>query len=305
MRNAICVLLLCGSVAVASGQIRITATRQLDLPAGQQWLAPRFAPDGLSIFLTTNGYTGIYRYVTATGELQTVTDESGAGFGFALSKDGNRLAYRRTKYGQTAFDRTQEIVDVDLRRQTRVQQAAGDNLGTPVFLRETIVYSRGVETADIPEPDGTAQSAVLLGIEETKIAVVLNGRKVLLDPFGDGSYIWPSLSPDASKLVAYEMSRGTFVCDLSGTVQALLGRHDAPVWTRDGRWIIGVDEKDDGHRMLGADLFALAVDGSATLRLTDSPAIELNPSCSPSGNTIVCNTADGKILLLNYEEVFR
>jgi len=305
MRATFCILLLCGSAAVASGQIRITATRQLDLPAGQQWLAPRFAPDGLSIFVTTNGYTGIYRYITATGELQTVTDEPGAGFGFALSKDGNRLAYRRTTYGRTAFNRTQEIVDVDLRGHTHVQEAAGDNLSTPVFLREKILYSRGVETANIPEADGTEQSPVLLGIEETKIALIVNGRKVLLDPFGDGSYIWPSLSPDGSKLVAYEMARGTFVCDLAGKLQARLGRHDAPVWTGDGRWIIGVEEKDDGHRMLGADLFALAVDGSQTIRLTDSPAIELNPSCSPSGNTIVCNTADGKILLLTYEEVLR
>ena len=305
MRKAICFLLLCGSVAVASGQIRITATRRLDLPAGRQWLAPRFAPDGLSIFLTTNGYTGIYRYVTATGEFQTVTDEAGAGFGFALSKDGNRLAYRRTTYGRTAFERTQEIVEVDLRNQSHVQRGAGDNLSAPVFLRENIVYSRGAETSGIPEPDGAVQSPVLLGIEETKIALIVNGRKTLLDPFKDGSYIWPSLSPDGSKLVAYEMARGMFVCDLTGRIEARLGRRDAPVWTRDGRWIIGVEEKDDGHRMLGADLFALAVDGTRTVRLTDSPAIELNPSCSPSGNSIVCNTADGKILLLTYEEVLR
>jgi Tol biopolymer transport system component len=300
-----CILLLCGSVAIASGQIRITATRQLDLPAGQQWLAPRFAPDGLSIFLTTNGYTGIYRYVTATGEFRTVTDEPGAGFGFAVSDDGNRLAYRRTTYGRTAFERTQEIVDVDLRRQTHVQTAAGGNLSTPVFFHEMILYSRGDETASIPQADGAVQSAVLLGIEETKIAIVVNGRKVLLDPFGDGSYIWPSLSPDGSRVVAYEMARGTFVCDLTGKVQARLGRRDAPVWTKDGRWIIGVEEKGDGHRLLGADLFAVAVDGSKTVRLTDSQAIELNPSCSPSANTILCNTADGKILLLNYEEALR
>ena len=305
MRNMMCILLLCGSVTLASGQIRITATRQLDLPSGQQWLAPRFAPDGLSIFLTTNGYTGIYRYITATGELQTVTDDAGAGFGFALSKDGNRLAYRRTTYGRTAFERTQEIVEVDLRNQSRVQRGAGDNLSAPVFLRESIVYSRGAETSGIPEPDGVVQSTVLLGIEETKIALLVNGRKTLLDPFKDGSYIWPSLSPDGSKLVAYEMARGTFVCDLTGRIEARLGRHDAPVWTRDGRWIIGVEEKDDGHQILGAELFALSVDGSRTIRLTDSPAIELNPSCSPSLNTILCNTADGKILLLTYEEVVR
>jgi len=305
MRNTMCMLLLCGSVALASGQIRITETRQLDLPSGQQWLAPRFAPDGLSVFLTTNGYTGIYRYVTATGELQTVTDEPGAGFGFAVSNDGNRLAYRRTTYGRTAFDRTQEIVDVDLRHQTRVQQAAGENLSTPVFDHETILYSKGTETVNIPQAYGAVQAGVLLGIEETKIALVVNGRKILLDPFKDGSYIWPSLSPDGSKLVAYEMARGTFVCDLTGKLEARLGRRDAPVWTRDGRWIICVEEKGDGHQILGADLFALARDGSRVVRLTDSPAIELNPSCSPSSNTILCNTADGKILLLQYEEVLR
>jgi Tol biopolymer transport system component len=142
-----------------------------------------------------------------------------------------------------------------------------------------------------------------LGIEETKIALTVKGKKVTLDPFGQGSYIWPSLSPDKQFLVAYEIDRGAFVCDLTGKVISTFGRRDAPTWTRSGRWIVYMEDKDDGHRLLSSDLFAVTRDGSSTVQLTSTAALmELDPHCSPTENKIVCSTSDGSILLLEYEE---
>jgi Tol biopolymer transport system component len=102
------------------------------------------------------------------------------------------------------------------------------------------------------------------------------------------------------------MSRGAFVCDLTGNVKAMLGRRSAPEWTRDGAWIVFMDDRDDGHRILSSDLYALRPDGSEVTRLTDDDSvIEMYPHCSPSDNLIVFNSLEGNVYLLRYEEESR
>ena len=101
------------------------------------------------------------------------------------------------------------------------------------------------------------------------------------------------------------MARGAFVCDLAGKGLVRLGRIDAPAWTHNGAWIISMHEKNDGHVITGADLYATTPDGSRKIQLTNSPVVKLAPSCSPVDNRILCATADGTILVLTYEEASR
>ncbi len=45
--------------------------------------------------------------------------------------------------------------------------------------------------------------------------------------------------------------------------------------------------EDDGHSITASDLYAARADGSASVRLTDTPdALEMNPSWSPEGSRI-------------------
>jgi Tol biopolymer transport system component len=144
----------------------------------------------------------------------------------------------------------------------------------------------------------------VLGVEDTKIVLIRNGAKTLFDPLGNGSYIWPSLSPDRTRVLAYEMAHGAFVCDLQGSAVVQLGKRDAPVWTRDGRWIVYMEDKDDGQRVVSSDLFCISADGKRTAQLTNTAGrMEMHPQCSPTGDKIVCSTMDGEIYVLSYKEV--
>jgi Tol biopolymer transport system component len=99
------------------------------------------------------------------------------------------------------------------------------------------------------------------------------------------------------------MNRGTFVCDRSGTVLARIGLRDAPVWTRDGKWIIYMNDRDDGERMLSSDIYCVTPDGTRTIRLTATPDVmEMNPQCSPTEDRIVCDSPDGDIYMITYAE---
>jgi Tol biopolymer transport system component len=299
MRYLIAVL-LAGLCVPASGQLRLVSTDRLPLPVGRVWSAPHFSPDGTSIFLTTAGYRGIWQFTPATQSLRQICDDAGAGFGFTVSPDGGKVAYRRTLEGLPAHRRVQEAVALDLRSGEQVVMVSGNDIPAPVYAGGQVLCST---TADLKNtlPVSGATTAVL-GVEETKIAAVVNGVPVRLDPFQGGSYIWPSLSPDGTRLVAYEMSRGTFVADLHGTVLAQFGRRDAPVWTRSGRWLVYMNEKDDGHQITGSDIFCVSPDGKTTIRLTDTPAIELLPACSPVDDRILVCTPAGEVLVLRYEE---
>ena len=291
--------------ATATSQVTIVSTQRLALPAGRHWSAPRFSPDGQSIFLTTSGYSGIWQFRPESGSLQQITDEPGAGYGYSVSGDGMHIAYRRTSFGTSVFDRTQEIVDVDLRTLRSTSVARGRNLSVPVYRPNGVVYQE-MEANDLAAAGASSRSRpVVLGVDKTKIVLLVNGSKQLFDPYGDGSYIWPKMSPDGTRLVAYEMKRGTFVCTLDGKVTAELGKLDGAVWTRNGEWIVYMVDRDDGHAITASDLYCVTPDGVRTLQLTSTPAIELTPDCSPTDNLIVCSTLNGEIHLMRYEEVER
>jgi Tol biopolymer transport system component len=302
VKRALLVLLF---LPVLSGsglaQLSVIGIEELDLDSSVEWSMPRFSPDGNSVYVTTTYFNGIWRYDLRTRAVLEIASDPGSGFGFSLSPDGRKVAYRRTFVDTAAHARVQEVVVKDLTDGTISVLESGPRLSTPLFADQEVVYTAD---RDLRSSDEAIEPGVrILGIERTKIALLKDGVKVLLDPLGTGSYIWPSLSPDGTMMVAFDMSRGAFVCDLSGSVKAMLGRRSAPEWMRDGKWIVFMDDKDDGHMILSSDLYAIRPDGTDSTRLTDDDSvIEMYPHCSPVDNLIVYSSLKGSVYLLRYEE---
>jgi len=285
--------------ASALSQPAIKSSTVLPLPDDRQWLSPRFSRDGSAIYLTTAGYNGIWRYDIEENQLRELTRDPGAGYGFSFSNDGKTLAYRRTLVHENSIERTQEIVRLNVETGERHVIASGPTLSTPTILGTEIVYSFGDSIVGVNRIG--ANEKTLAGIEKTKIAVLENGTMKILDPIPNGSYIWPGLSPDGKSLAAFEISRGLFVSDSDGKNLRFLGRYNAPAWTHDGKWVVMMNDKDDGHQLISSDLVAVSVNGGEMTPLTSSnDIIEIYPQCSPVDNRIVCGTADGHIILLTY-----
>jgi Tol biopolymer transport system component len=296
-RKGLCLLISLVS-ATTWAQPRITSVTTATT-GEQRWGFARFAPDGKRILYTTLAYDGIWEYTIATRATRQITADAGSGYQFAVSPDGRSLAYRRTVPGKTWRDRRQEVVSVNLTTKKTTVLGSGRSLSTPVYDGTSPAF---IQSGAVFNPAPSKNRTVVLGIDNGKVQLLVNGQRKELDPFNGGSYIWPSLSPDRKTLLAYDMDRGAFVSDLSGNVLAKLGGMDAPVWTRDGAWIISFDEVNDGHAITGSDLHAIKPDGSGKVALTATPdVVELYPSASPAENMIVCHTLDGKILLMTYE----
>ncbi|MBI2619092.1 MAG: PD40 domain-containing protein [Ignavibacteriales bacterium] len=289
------------SAGVASAQPLVLSVEELPLGSERAWQNPRFSPNGTSVFYTSPSFEGIWEYSLESKSTRQITSDPHSGYGYSISPDGRTIAYRRTII-QPSRRRTQEIIVKDLRDHSATVVDSGPNLSTPAFTDRRLSYTKGEQTRELSLSLQGSEIEVL-GIENTKIALLKGNTKVLLDPFGKGSYIWPSLSPDKTQIVAYEMERGTFVADIEGTVLATLGRRNAPSWTFDGKWIVYMDDRDDGHQILESDIRYVSADGTKSGRLTETAdVIELNPQCSPTDPKIVYHTLDGRIFLLTYSE---
>ena len=295
--------LLIAAANFSFAQPRITNVEKLPLDSTHTWAAPRFSPDGARIYFTQANFDGIWEYTPSSRLVRTITTDSKSGYGFAFSADNNSIAYRRAVQGG-GRRRSYEIITQNLSSGSAAVRARGTGLSVPAFAQSELVYASGKQTNNMGKVSTTSVS--ILGIENTKIALLRNGRKEILDPMGNGNYIWPALSPDGTLLVAYEMDHGAFISDLNGHLIVKLGRRDAPAWTRDGKWIVYMNDRDDGDKLQSSDLKAVSSDGTSTVVLTETPDVmEMYPDCSPTDDRIVCASAEGSIYVLSYTEEAR
>jgi Tol biopolymer transport system component len=72
-----------------------------------------------------------------------------------------------------------------------------------------------------------------------------------------------------------------------------LGEGERPSFAPDGRHIVYMIARDDGHNLTASDLFIIATDGSGKVNLTGSDGpLEINPAWSPRGDAILYERYD-------------
>jgi Tol biopolymer transport system component len=290
-------LLFCGNIAFS--QLRVVSIEKVNLPKNISSYNPKFAPDGKSIFFSNTSYAGIWRYNIDEKTTQEITTDGVTGFGFEINKAGNKIAYRKTTF--EGVERKQEIIEQDLDNYSTTVLGTARNISTPVYFNEKIITSENV--AELRNVQAFSEEVALLGIENTKIAILKNGKKEIIDPLEDGNYIWPSLSPDGKTILAVSVGQGAFLCTTDGNViQRFAGRKNAPAFTHDGKWIVYMVDTDDGHEILNSDIYAVSVDGQTTIQLTSDNKINMNPAPSTTENKIAFSTLDGELFILSYEE---
>jgi len=305
MRSAIA-LVLCLLPLLSPAQLKLVKVETLPLGKSRSWSQPRWSPDGKTIYYTASDLDGIWGYSTPGGKTVQITSDRGSGYGFTISPDGARIAWRRTLSGALPGERLQETVVGNVAGGGSTVLSSGKSVSLPSFVRSDLVYSVGNRVQGVTSGVQPAGTSAILGIDETKIAILRDGVKSLIDPLGNGSYVWPSLSPDGSKLLAYEMDRGAFVSDADGSHAVRIGRRDAPAWTRDGRWVVFMADSDDGHAIRSSEIAYVSPDGTMSGNLTSaSHAIAMYPQCSPVSDAIVCSTLEGEILVITYTEASR
>lgn len=231
------------------------------------------SPDGKSVLMTTGSFQGLKRYDIVSGKTEILSDAASAGFDIQISRDGQKVVFEERTFHADRTS-TSKFVQADLQ------------------TKEKTVMAKQEAFASV------AQSNVVLTNEGGTMYIHRNGKSIVVAPFGteDKIYIWSSLSPDQSKICYHLGGKGTYVCNLDGSNNQLVGRDLlCPQWY-DNNIIIGTHERDNGQFITAAAIVAYTLDGKVQI-LTGNDMIATDPYAADG--KIVFNTMDGKTYMMN------
>jgi Tol biopolymer transport system component len=261
---------------MASAQVfEVGQLTKLNTPTDTDVKVAGVSADGSYVLITNGSNHGLRRYDVATGKTTTISTAAGAGYNVQISKDGQELVYRETSFDAQGLRRS-DIIRLDLTTSKTATIAKGQ--------RDMIAMAN-------------TGASVSVSINDRKIVLTKNGKNIVLAPNGSQeSYIWPSVSPDGTKLCYYVCGNGCWVANLDGSGKQYIGHGVQAAKWYDNNTLVAMDAEDDGHYITASAIVAYTLDGKKQL-LTNSSMVAMYPDVAE--NMIVFSTLDGETYMLN------
>ena len=251
------------------------------------------------LLLTADDNSGLTKLDLSTGKTQNITRAAGAGYDARVSPDGKRVVYRENSF-TSGHLRMVSLRSINLGSgQSRELVAPTRNLqGVGINNQAALPVTRGQVTAKGFEGKVSDKSGVVLSINNRQLMISRSGKTRNLSPNGkDKSYLWPSLSPDGTKILYYVGAEGAFVCNLDGSNVKPLGMMRAPQWWDDST-VVGMYDQDDGEFVYASRIVATNLKGDKQ-SLTPDSLIAMYPKVSAQAGKIAFSTPDGKAYIIN------
>jgi Tol biopolymer transport system component len=117
---------------------------------------------------------------------------------------------------------------------------------------------------------------------------------------GAATWLFPELSPDGNKLVAFNHRAEMIVMDIEGNILANLGRGYPARWSPDSKRVAFCIQEESEFDIIASELYIINADGTGITQITDTPdEIETGPGWSPDGGRIACGShGSGKIFII-------
>ena len=261
---------------MASAQVfEVGQLTKLNTPTDTDVKVAGVSADGSYVLITSGSNQGLRRYDVATGETTTITTAAGAGYNVQISQDGQEVVYRETKFDNKGL-RKNNIIRLDM--------ATAKTATIAKAQRDMMAMT-------------TTSANVSVSISDRKIVLNKNGKNIVLAPNGSNeSYIWPSVSPDGTKLCYYVCGNGCWVANLDGSGKQYIGHGVQAAKWYDNNTLVAMDAEDDGHFTTASAVVAYTLDGKKQV-LTNSSMIAMYPYVA--NNLIVFSTLEGETYMLN------
>ncbi|MFA5858729.1 MAG: hypothetical protein WC955_06655 [Elusimicrobiota bacterium] len=285
---AIMLMICAGSV-----YSEVAITQSVKLTTNGEYNSPQFSPDNNMIAMTNLEHSkGLYVMNANGTNLRSLTTEGAAGYKFVWSADSKKLAFRSSNIfdTNTGPDIRFAIKTVDVFSGKAVQLTKyEEDVYPPVWSEngaKLLYAARGKLYSSIINSKYASQVSAKDRVVFTDLNMVY-----LLEP--DGTKVElaegynPVLSPDGMN-VAYLRGNDIYVMILPTKKEVKLGEGSWPVWSPDGTRVLYANTWDDGHEVLGSEIYVQNSDGTARQQLTKTDdIIESEPSWSSDGKKIV------------------
>jgi len=298
MRTVFLWMVLLLTVEASPQTVRVRSVKQVTPEKSGSYLLSGVVPGSGNLLLAGEGYNGLSLLETRRGRMKVISNEPGSGYEPAATADGKKIYYRSDDFSENRKYSSVWCYDIATgSRELLLEKGRGVNppaiTGNAVLLRsdsEMRIEQRGPVLKS-----GSARTFVV--IEEMMPVLYRGDERKELMPNGDGFYIWASLSPDGTMILYNYQGRGSYICSLDGRILHDLGRINAPRWF-DDMIVIGMDDKDDGHRITSSDLVYYSLGEKKRVTLTSTPErSEMFPFAVDRRRIAFC-TDDGEIYLM-------
>ena len=263
------------SLAASAQVLDVLSLHKLPIPANAEMKVAGVSPAGDYVLLTTDINKGLQRYDLASQTMTVLSTEEGAGYNVQVSKDGKEVVFR-----ETSFDRNHL-------RQNKIVRLNMYNQHQNVVARNQ---------RDLKQM-ATSDNLTSVSINNRLIVLKRNDLTTTLAPNGSHlSYIWPSVSPDGTKLCYYVCGNGCWVSNIDGSNPQYIGHACRAAQWYDNNTLVAMADEDDGHFITTSAIVAYTLDGKMQT-LTNDSMIAMYPYVAK--NAIVFSTIEGETYMLN------
>ena len=263
------------SLAASAQVLDVLSLHKLPIPANAEMKVAGVSPAGDYVLLTTDINKGLQRYDLVSQTMTVLSTEEGAGYNVQVSKDGKEVVFR-----ETSFDRNHL-------RQNKIVRLNMYNQHQNVVARNQ---------RDLKQM-ATSDNLTSVSINNRLIVLKRNGLTTTLAPNGSHlSYIWPSVSPDGTKLCYYVCGNGCWVSNIDGSNPQYIGHACRAAQWYDNNTLVAMADEDDGHFITTSAIVAYTLDGKMQT-LTNDSMIAMYPYVAK--NAIVFSTIEGETYMLN------
>ena len=264
------------SIMASAQVLNVESVEKLNIPQNADSKIAGISPDGSYVLITSQSNEGLVKFDLATGKVSTITTAVGAGYNVEISADSKEVTYREVTYAKD---------------KSRLTSLVRQDLATA--KKSTLVKS----TREMHQARVRRAIAPIVSIQNGELVLTFGTVTKVLSPNGQGlSYLWPSVSPDGSKIVYY-VSGSVWVCNVNGTNPQRIGKFRAPQWYNNNV-VVGMNDQDNGHYVTSSEIVAYTLDGEKQV-LTNNTIMAMYPYVSADGSKIVCSTPNGEAYLIN------
>ncbi len=284
-------LLLCSSAIGFAQLVNIQSIDKVTLPQGVTVDKAILSPDGSFAVISQNEKGGIYRLDLATNAIKTIST-TGNPFELKIANDGT-VIFRESRTAENKLRYTSlkavnaRGVETTLVAPTRDLNGFAVN-GTNVMT----VDNNKVEAKSLN--GGVAVQMPVASIRYGQLCI--DGKVISPNGQEGASYLWPSISPNGTKVCYYLATKGCYVANIDGSNPVFVGNIRAAKWLND-LTVVGMHDVDNGQVVTSSKLIAASIDGKAKQELTVDASFAMFPSTN--GEKISYTTPMGDMFIIN------
>ena len=289
-------LLLCSGVLGYAQLLNVQSIEKVALPEGITINSATISPNGEFFVIAQNGQSGIHRFDLASKSISTIS-LTGIPHDVKISNDGSTILFREPRVNENRLRQIAlKAFDVKRGAETTIAPFSRDLQGSAIIDNNVIAVNSEKLTAKNLNGGEAKVTMPVASIRYGQLCI--DGKVISPNGTTGNSYLWPSVSPDGTRVLYFLASSGCYIANIDGSNPVYLGSIHAPRWY-DNNLVIGMYDRDNGHKIYASRLVAISADGKVKQDLTDDQSLSLFPTITADGDKISYITPAGELFIIN------